>query len=66
MDFLKKVLPRGSERYLRGIDFPIRKQELVSRLQRNGAPGPAVDQVRKRLPDGEYRSVQEILKGLMQ
>lgn len=64
MDFLKKVLPKGFERYLRGIDFPIRKQELVSRLQENGAPGPVLDQARKRLPEGEYRSVQDIVKAL--
>lgn len=64
MDFLRKFLPGGFEKYLRGIDFPIRKQELISRLQQNRAPGPVVDQVRKRLPEGEYRSVQDIIKAL--
>ena len=39
MDFLRNVLPGNFERYLRGIDFPIGKQELLRRLKQNGAPG---------------------------
>ena len=29
MDFVGNVLPGNLERYLRGIDFPIEKQELL-------------------------------------
>jgi hypothetical protein len=65
MDFLRKVLPGNSERYLQGIDFPIGKQEeLLCRLEQNGAPGVVVDQVGKRLPEGEYRSPQGLIKRL--
>lgn len=64
MDFLRRFLPEGFERYLRGIEFPIRKRELISRLRHNGAPGPVVDQVSKRLPEGEYRSIQDVVKAL--
>ena len=64
MDFLKNVLPGNFERYLRGIDFPISKQELVRRLKDNGAPGVVVGQVGKRLPEGEYRSAQDLIKCL--
>jgi len=60
MDFVRNLLPANFERYLRGVDFPIRKQELVHRLKENGAPGLVVDQVGKRLPEGEYRSAQRI------
>ncbi len=64
MDFLRKLLPGNFERYLRGIDFPIGKQELLRRLEQNGAPGAVVNQVRKRLPEGEYRSPQDLIKRL--
>jgi hypothetical protein len=64
MDFLKNILPDNFERYLRGIDFPIGKQELLRRLKQNGAPSVVVDQVGKRLPEGEYRSPQDLIKRL--
>jgi len=52
------------ERYLQGIEFPIRKEELVSRLEANGVPGAVVSQVRKRLPEGEYRGPKDVLDAL--
>jgi hypothetical protein len=64
MDFLRNLLPGNFERYLRGIEFPIGKQELLRRLKQNGAPGVVVDQVGKRLPEGEYRSPQDLIKRL--
>ena len=64
MDFIRNILPRNFNRYLRGIDFPIGKQELLHRLKENGAPGVVVDQVGKRLPEGQYRSAQDLIKRL--
>jgi Protein of unknown function (DUF2795) len=64
MDFVRKLLPGNFERYLRGIDFPIGKQELLHRLKKNGAPSVAVDQLGKRLPEGQYRSPQELIQRL--
>jgi Protein of unknown function (DUF2795) len=64
MDFLRNLLPGNFERYLRGIEFPIGKQELLRRLEQNGAPGAVVNQVGKRLPEGEYRSPQDLIKRL--
>ncbi len=64
MDFLRKLLPANFERYLRGIDFPIGKQELLRRLEHNLAPSAVIDQVRKHLPEGEYRSPQDLIKRL--
>jgi hypothetical protein len=64
MDFIRNMLPRNFDRYLRGIDFPIGKQELLPRLKENGAPGMVVDQVGKRLPEGLYRSPQDLIKRL--
>ena len=54
MDFMRNLLPGNFERYLRGIDFPIGKQELLRRLRENGAPSVVVDQAGKRLPEGQY------------
>ena len=68
MDFLRRALPgnvgRYAERYLRGVRFPATKGELVGRLEQNGVPGPVVGQLRKRLPEREYRSPQDVLDAL--
>jgi len=64
MDFIRKVVPGGVERYLRGIEFPIEKHELVERLRRNGVPGPVLDQVSRRLPEGRYSGPQDVLARL--
>ncbi len=61
MDFLRKRLPAQVGRYLEGVEFPARKEELLGRLERNGMPGPVLGQLRKRLPEGEYRGPQDIL-----
>jgi hypothetical protein len=55
VDFLRKRLPAQVGRYLEGVEFPARKEELLGRLERNGVPGPVLGQLRKRLPEGEYR-----------
>ena len=64
MDFLSKRLPEQVGRYLNGVEFPARKEDLLARLERNGVPGPLVGQLRKRLPEGEYRGPQDVLKVL--
>jgi hypothetical protein len=64
LDFLKKRLPAQVGKYLRGVEFPARKEELVGRLEQNGVPGPVVGQLRKRLPEGEYSGPQDVLKAL--
>ncbi len=64
MDFIRNMLPGNFDRYLRGINFPIGKQELLRRLKENCAPGMVLDQVGKRLPEGQYRSPQDLIKRL--
>ena len=66
MDFLRKRLPGQVGRYLEGVEFPARKEELLGRLERNGVPGPLLSQLRKRLPEGEYRGPQDVLSALRQ
>jgi hypothetical protein len=64
MDFMRNLLPGNFERYLRGIEFPIGKQELLRKLEQNGAPGVVVSPVGKRLPEGQYRGPQDLIKRL--
>ena len=64
MDFIRKMVPGGVGRYLQGIEFPIEKRELVERLRTNGVPGPVLDQVGRRLPEGRYSSPQDVLSRL--
>lgn len=70
MDFIRKYVPgnvyKRVEGYLQGINFPIGKEQLLSQLKENGAPGVVVDQLGKRLPEGEYSSPTEILNALRQ
>lgn len=64
MDFIRKFLPGNTDKYLEGVEFPIQKDEALSKLEENGAPGMVVKQLRERLPEGEYNSVQEVLNAL--
>ena len=43
MDFLKNLLPANLGRYLRGIDFPISKQDLLRRLGYPSEPAATVE-----------------------
>ena len=52
MDFLRNRLPGNFERYLQGIDFPIGKQELLRKLEYDGAPAVVLDQVASVSPKG--------------
>jgi hypothetical protein len=64
LDRLRNVLRANFQRYLRGIEFPIGKQELLRRLKQSGAPRVMVNQVGKRLPEGQCRSSQDLIKRL--
>ena len=64
VDFLRKKLPAQVGRYLEGVEFPARREELLGRLERNGVPGPVITQLRKRLPEGEYSGPQDVISAL--
>ena len=64
MDSLRRRLPSLVRRYLAGIRFPITKGELIGRLERNGVPGLLTGQLRKRLPEREYRGPQDVFAAL--
>ena len=64
MDFLRKRLLAQVGRYLEGVEFTARKEELLGSLERNWVPGGLVGQLRKRLAEGEYCGTQEVVKSL--
>jgi hypothetical protein len=64
MDMLRRRLPALARRYLAGIRFPMAKGELLAQLERNGVPGLLTGQLRKRLPDREFRGPQDVLDAL--
>jgi hypothetical protein len=64
VDFIRKYLPGGVEKYIEGIEFPIGKEDALNKLQENGAPGMVINQLQQRLPEGEYGSPQEVVDAL--
>lgn len=64
MDFIRKFLPGRMERYIEGIEFPIQKEDALAKLEQNGAPGMVINQLRERLPEGEYKSPQDVVDAL--
>jgi hypothetical protein len=62
--FLEEATAHPGGKVPQGVEFPARKDELLGRLERNGVPGPIIGQLRKRLPEGEYRGPQDVLSAL--
>jgi hypothetical protein len=65
VDFLRKRLPAQVGRYLEGVEFPARKEELLDRLERNGVPGPVLGQLRKRLPETAVAMIHAAMSRIM-
>ena len=61
---MRKRVPAQVGKYLEAVEFPARKEELLGMLERNGVPGTIVGQLRKRLPEGEYRGPQDVVSAL--
>ena len=65
---LEEAPPRQREAVrgalLKGIEFSIREETLVGRLEANGVQGAVVSQVRKQLPEGEYRGPKDVIDAL--
>jgi hypothetical protein len=52
----------GIAKALGGIDFPARRDDLVSHAKSNGAPEEVVDAI-KDFPEREYQSMADVEKG---
>ncbi|MCW5589078.1 MAG: DUF2795 domain-containing protein [Legionellales bacterium] len=60
-----KANPTAIEKYLKGIDFPADKNEIVNQAKDNDAPDDVMSAI-KNLPDNEYRSAVDVTKAVSQ
>lgn len=54
--------PANVTTYLKGIDYPAGKDQLVKHAQQNGADSEVVD-VLKGMPDQKYENMADVMKG---
>ena len=54
--------PANVTTFLKGIDYPARKEQLVKHAQQNGAESSVID-VLQNMPDQEYDNMADIMKG---
>lgn len=59
----RRTNPGAVERYLKGIDFPARKDDLLEQAHRNDAPGDVLKMI-EMLDDKEYQSAVDITVGI--
>lgn len=56
-----KASPAAIERYLKGIYYPARKNDLIKQAENNGAPDDVMN-VLNRFEDKEYGSTVDVAK----
>lgn len=56
------VTPVQFMKYIKGIKFPARKQDIIARAGENNAP-PDVMDILDRMPDQDYRTAADVAKG---
>ena len=49
--------------HLKGVDFPAKRQDLLKLAKKNHADQEVLDVIEK-MPDEEYGSVAEVMKGI--
>jgi hypothetical protein len=50
------------QKYLRDVNYPASKNELLAQATRNDAPREILDTL-KRIPDDEFGGPQDVMKG---
>lgn len=53
--------PANITRFLKGVDFPAKKDELVKQAQHNKADREVIDEIQK-MQQGEYESMADVMK----
>ncbi len=51
---------RDFEQYLQGVEFPAKKEELVSAAQNNGAPQHLIEHLEGLRDGAEFRDINEL------
>lgn len=54
--------PANVATYLKGIDYPANKQDLLQYARQNGAEQDVVD-VLERMPEQQYGNMADVMKG---
>lgn len=54
--------PANVQKYLRDVDYPASKQDLLDQARRNSAPQDVLDTI-ERLPEDRFGGPQEVMKG---
>jgi len=57
-----EVSPSNIAHYLKGIDFPATKQDMIDYADDNNAPEEIIDII-DNLPDIEFHSMTEVMTG---
>ncbi len=60
-----EVNPIELQKYLKGTDYPAKKDDLVSTAQGNGAPSEVTDQL-QGLGEQEFSGPDQVMKALKQ
>lgn len=58
---MDKVNPIQMQKYLKGVDYPARKQDLLKRAKQEGADENVVATI-ERLPDEEFETPADVSK----
>jgi len=53
--------PANVATYLKGIDYPAKKDDLVQYAKKNGAESEVIDE--NRMPEQEYGNMADVMKG---
>jgi hypothetical protein len=53
--------PANVQKYLKGVDYPAKKRELVDQARKNAAPDEVV-QIIQKFPDQEFVGPQDVMK----
>jgi hypothetical protein len=54
--------PANVAKFLKGIDFPASKQDLVKHAKKNNAEKPVLEEL-DNMPEGEYGNMADVMKG---
>lgn len=60
---MTKVNPVQLQKYLKGMDYPARKQDLIQHAQKHGAD-EKVQSTLEQLPDEEYETPTDVSKAM--
>lgn len=54
--------PANVAKFLKGIDFPASKKDLINHAKKNHAEDPVLQEL-KKMPEQEYGTMADVMKG---